>query len=83
MLFLVLSKAGFEELKTAADPQHDHIWLNKDVLCARDIQMLNEQGWHLHVFSEAIHTSNEHSILKAIKYLEKKFPTEEIEVEYL
>lgn len=83
MLFLVLSQAGFDELKSIANPQQDHIWLNKGLFTASDISTYNDQGWNMKEFSETIKIDNEQSIVKAVKYLEKKFPQEDIEVEYL
>ena len=82
MIFLILSEEGFAEIQEVADKSLAMLWLNKGIINADALELAKEQQWHIYVFSEYINPHSENAIIKAIKYIEKKYPDEAIEVEY-
>ena len=83
MIYLILSEEGYTEIQQVANKADDKLWLNHGLVDDEQVADSLQQGWQVRVFSAAIDVSSEHSIVKAIKYLEKKWPNEDIEVEYL
>ena len=83
MVFLILSEQGFIEIQQVADKVHDKLWLNKGIVSDDTIAIAQQQQWQIRIFSEVIQSDSENAIVKAIKYLEKKYPNEALEVEYL
>ena len=83
MIYLILSEEGFNELLQFADKRQDKLWLNSGIVSDEAVAASIKTGWQLNVFSQSIDANSEQSIVKAIKYLEKKWPDETIEVEFL
>lgn len=83
MIFLILSVDGFQEILSVADKKTDKLWLNKAIVTEDELIAVQDLGWHIHIFSDSINAKSEQSIIKAIKYIEKQWPHDDIEVEYL
>ena len=83
MIFLIFSEYGFNEVLANADDKTDRLWLNKGAVNDEALLLAQNDGWQIQVFSEMINVKSEQAIVKAIKYIEKKWPHEVIEVEYL
>lgn len=83
MIFLILSVEGFSEILSVADKTTDKLWLNKATVSEEHIVTAQTEGWQIQIFSEVINVTSEQAIVKAIKYIEKKWPNEAIDVEYL
>ena len=83
MIYLILSKEGLLDVLQMADKSQDRLWLNTHIIDAKAVESYVDNGWVLRVFSHDIDANSEQSIVKAMKYIEKKWPNDEIEVEYL
>ncbi|NRB40543.1 MAG: hypothetical protein HRU20_19080 [Pseudomonadales bacterium] len=83
MIYLILSGEGFSEILDIADKATDKLWLNNGIVADDAVNAAIEKGWPIKVFADEINAKSEQSIVKALKYIEKKWPNEDIEVEYL
>lgn len=83
MIYLILTEEGFDEVCSFAAKAQDKLWLNTGLIDQKTLDVRLSEGWAVKVFSTAIDPHSEQSIVKAMKYIEKKFPGEDIEVEYL
>jgi hypothetical protein len=50
MVALILTRAGFDDMRPRMDPGRDAIWVGADVLTAAEIADLRAAGWNLTVF---------------------------------
>lgn len=54
MVTLILTRAGFEDMRPRIDPRCDAIWVGADVLTAAEVADLRGSGLNLTVFAHRL-----------------------------
>jgi hypothetical protein len=58
MVALILTRAGFEDMRPRIDPGRDAIWVGADVLSATEVTDLRGAGFNLTVFAHRLDRQN-------------------------
>ena len=82
MIYLILTTEGFEEAKDIILENRATLWVNNNVLSDEQLQQLTTAGINVHTLTNNADSSNEKSVLAALKQVETHSPKTEIFVEY-
>ena len=54
MVALILTRAGFDDMRPRIDPGRDAVWVGADVLSATEVAHLRGSGFNLTVFAHRL-----------------------------
>lgn len=67
MVFLVLTRSGFESIRTRFDPKADAVWFNAGVVSPTERSELKAQNWNVSWFTNTLDHSDMASDIAAIE----------------
>jgi hypothetical protein len=67
MVFLVLTRSGFESLRSRIDPQADAVWFNAGVMSSSERTELQSRGWNISWFVDPLDQSDLRSDIATIE----------------
>ena len=83
MIYLILTKEGFEEAKQRILQDRAMLWVNHDILSKEQQALLAENKISVTLLSSPVNPANEKEIIAAIESIEKDYPDANIFVEYV
>ena len=83
MVFLALTRAGYDELTAKLDEVPSPIWVNAGVLSASEVSQLRADGVDLSCFTNPIDHSQPSALVNAVATISEHHPGQAIWVEQL
>lgn len=78
MVFLVLTRSGFESIRSRFDPHADAVWFNAGVLPSTELAELQDRGWNVSWFTSPL---NQSDLGSDIATIEEHHPNQVVWVE--
>lgn len=83
MVFLALTRKGFEELTARFGQPPSPLWVNAEVLSESELIRLRKQGWDVTDFTYPIAADKRSEIEDAVNTITEHHPGHTVWVEYL
>jgi len=83
MMYLVLTAEGLECIRGDLSVGGDKVWINPDVVSDADLDALRADAIGVEVLDPALAPGREKEMLVVIESIERRFPDDELMVEFV
>jgi len=83
MMYLVLTAEGLESIRGEFSAHGDKVWINPDIVSDDDLDALRAGEIGVEVLDPALDPGRQKELLVVIESIERRFPDDELMVEFV